>query len=264
MTITGRNNSVLRQAREVRDGKHRDLIFIEGIRLCEEAVNSDLSIKSVIYSPDVLKNERAASLIETLRDRNELVTETTTELLTTISDTKTPQGLIILAPRPSSKREEVAAHNRSRRFLVIIHGLNNPVNVGAILRSAEAAGVTGVVVTFNTADPFSPKALRGAMGSAFRLPIWTNVEYQEVLAWCAAEDIKTICAMPDAELSYTEMDWRMPAALIVGPEATGLAPEEVALANQAVRIPMLGEVESLNVAAAAAIVLFEAARQRAV
>ncbi|MFN2514213.1 MAG: TrmH family RNA methyltransferase, partial [Pyrinomonadaceae bacterium] len=92
-------------------------------------------------------------------------------------------------------------------LLVILHGINNPVNVGAIMRSAEAAGATGVITTANTADLFSSKSLRGAMGSAFRLPIWKGETYCDALSWCAAHNIRTVCADVKASTLYTDIDW---------------------------------------------------------
>jgi TrmH family RNA methyltransferase len=112
-------------------------------------------------------------------------------------------------------------------LLVVLHGINNPVNVGAILRTAEAAGVTGAITTQETSDPYSPKALRGAMGSAFRLPIWTDTTYAAILSWCAERRIGTICADVKGSTPYTSTDWTGAKALIVGPESNGLSPEEV-------------------------------------
>jgi TrmH family RNA methyltransferase len=147
--------------------------------------------------------------------------------------------------------------------LVVLHQINNPVNVGAILRTSEAAGAAGVITTKNTSDPFSPKSLRGAMGSAFRLPIWSGPTYLETIDWCRQSGIATICADVDAAASYTGIEWTGPSALILGPESTGLTPEELELADHRVSIPMKGMAESLNVAVASGILLFEAARQRA-
>lgn len=260
--LTSKDNSLLRQARAVRDGKTVDLIFVEGLRLCEEAYTSGLDLEAVIYSDEIARKERAAAVISKLNqvcDRMAVVSEA---MLATISYTKTPQGIIALAGRPESGDLPLDNEKQESPLLIVMHGLNNPVNVGAILRSAEAAGVSGVITTGNTADPFSPKALRGAMGSAFRLPIWHGPDYSQVIQWCAKHKIQTVCADLDAELSHTEFNWTGPCALIVGPESIGLGPDEVRTASSRIRIPMQGEVESLNVAAAAAIVLYEAARQR--
>lgn len=259
--ISSRDNSLLRQARAVRDGKIHDLIYVEGLRLSEEALRSHLTIEAVIYSDEIARKGRAAALINELGQLCERIGVVNESLLATVSYTKTPQGMIVLARRPHSGTKLEASVGRAA-LIVILNGINNPANVGAILRSAEAAGGTAVIATANTADPFSPKALRGAMGSAFRLPIWSGPTYSEALEWCTEHDIKTVCADVAASTLYTDIDWTVPRALIVGPESTGLSAEEVAMAGEATKIPMHGDIESLNVGVAAAIVLYEAARQR--
>lgn len=262
MKINSRDNSLLRRARAVRDGKTRELIFIEGLRLCEEAVRSALTIEAVIFSEEIARKEKAAQLIERLGKVSKRLASVSEELLESISYTKTPQGIVALAERPEMDEARFKAGQPAAPLLIVMHQINNPVNVGAILRTAEAAGVTGAIATENTSDPFSPKALRGAMGSAFRLPIWTGAGYREVLAWCAGRGVQTICADAEGENVFTEIDWRGSCGLIVGPESGGLSPGEVAAATTAVRIPMHGAVESLNVAVAAGVLLYEAARQR--
>jgi TrmH family RNA methyltransferase len=262
MKISSRDNPLLRQARSVRDGKIDDLIFVEGLRLGEEALNSRLKIEAVIYSNQIADKERAARFLDAVSPVCSRTASVSEKLLATISYTKTPQGIILLAKRPESGKAKLEVPGDRIHLLVILHGINNPVNVGAIVRSAEAAGATGIITTANTADPFSPKSLRGAMGSAFRLPIWRGAGYEYVLSWCAMRNIKTVCADIKATTLYTEIDWTTPWALIVGPESTGLTDEEAAAADEAVRIGMHGEVESLNVGVAAGILLYEAARQR--
>ena len=263
MNITSRDNSLLRRVRAVRDGKVDGSIFVEGLRLCEEAFSSGLKIEALVYSEEIARKERAALLIDKLEGACRQVASVSEKLLESISYTKTPQGIIALASRPANNEASFREKQPASPFLVILHSINNPVNVGAILRTAEAAGVTGAIATANSSDPFSPKALRGAMGSAFRLPIWTGAEYSDVIGWCAERSVRTICGVARGPQAYTEIDWRGSLALVVGPESTGLSPEEIELADQAVRIPMQGAVESLNVAVATGIILYEANRQRA-
>lgn len=260
--ISSRDNSLLRRARAVRDGKVNELIFVEGLRLCEEALQSGIRIEAVIYSEEIGEKERVAHLLEELASSCDCLAEVSEKLLATISYTKTPQGIVVLAKRPESGKSVLETRNDGWPLIVILHGLNNPVNVGAILRSAEAAGATGVISTASTADPFSAKALRGAMGSAFRLPVWHSPSYTDALAWCTTHNIRTVGADVGAPTLHTEIDWTIPSALIVGPESTGLTRDEVAMAVERVRIGMKGSVESLNVGVAAAILLYEAARQR--
>lgn len=261
-TITSRDNSLLRQARAVRDGKVKELIFIEGLRLAEEALRSNLNIDAVIVSDQLAQKEKAENLINELGQVSQRVASVSEKLLESISYTKTPQGIVLLASRPEVSKEVFAMSNLESSLIVLMHRINNPVNVGAILRTAEAAGATGAIATQNTADPFSPKSLRGAMGSAFRLPVWFGPTYDEAVAWCGDRGIQTICADVHASTSYDEADWQRPTALILGPESEGLSSAEIAKANEAVRIPMYGSAESLNVAVAAGVMLYEAARQR--
>ncbi|HSP64289.1 MAG TPA: RNA methyltransferase [Pyrinomonadaceae bacterium] len=262
MKITSRDNFLLRRARAVRDGKIVESIFVEGLRLCEEALSSGLEIEAVIHSEEIVRKERAAQLIEKLERLCDTVAPVSEKLLDSISYTRTPQGIVVLAARPASDDAGFKARQPAAPQLVIMHGINNPVNVGAILRTAEATGVTGAIATANTSDPFSPKALRGAMGSAFRLPIWKGPDYADVIAWCAERGIRSMVTSAHAPILFTEVDWRGASALVVGPESSGLSPEEIALADEAVRIPMQGSVESLNVAVATGVLLYEASRQR--
>jgi len=263
MHITSRDNSLLRQARAVRDGKIHELIYVEGLRLAEEAVRSQLKIEAVIVSEQLAQKEKAAALISELGRASETLASVSERLLESISYTKTPQGIVLLASRPQTSQQHFAATQSAPALIVIMHRINNPVNVGAILRTAEAAGATGAVATQTTSDPLSPKSLRGAMGSAFRLPVWLGPTYEEALLWCGERGIKTICADVHASNVYNEVDWQGPSALILGPESEGLSGAEITSADIAVGIPMQGMAESLNVAVAAGVVLYEAARQRA-
>ncbi|HYW73531.1 MAG TPA: RNA methyltransferase [Pyrinomonadaceae bacterium] len=261
--ITSRDNSLLRHVRAVRDGKVAELIYVEGLRLCEEALRSRLQVEAVIYSDELARKDRAAKLIRELAGVAGKAASVSEKLLESISYTHTPQGIVLIAGRPVIGQPEFHARQDANPLLIILHRLNNPVNVGAILRTAEAAGATGVITTDGTADPFSPKALRGAMGAAFRLPIWTGADYGQAVGWCRENGTRTVCADVAATRNYAEIDWRGPAAIVMGAESEGLSPEEIALTDEAIRIPMKGSTESLNVAVAAGILLYEASRHRA-
>jgi TrmH family RNA methyltransferase len=262
--VSSRDNPLLKRARAVRDGRVPEQIFIEGLRLCEEAASASLDIHDVLYTEELMQNERGRRLLEKLRAKAKHLVSVSEQALASVADTRTPQGIIALASRPETSCEALEIGSTATPpLLLVMHRINNPSNAGAILRTTEAAGATGAATTYGSADIFSPRALRGAMGSSFRLPLWTGAQFEEVLDWCRGRGLKTVCADAHAALSYTEIDWTEPYALIVGPEASGLTEEEARSTNEAVRIPMHGEVESLNVAAASAILLYEAARQRA-
>lgn len=259
--ITSRKNPLAQRARAARDGRKRGLVFVEGVRLCEEALRAGVPLELVLYTRGLAEEARGASLLESLREACPAVHLVGEDVLDSVADTKTPQGVVALARRPETGRE-VVERAGGVPLVVVIHMANNPSNAGAMLRVAEASGATAVVLTKGSTDPLSAKALRGSMGSAFRLPLWTGPALEEALTWCAARGIRTIATAAGARAAHTEVDWTRPSAVVVGPEAGGLSDAETRAAGERVRIPMREPVESLNVAVALAVVLYEAARQR--
>lgn len=260
--ITSRHNPLVQRARAVRAGKDASLIFIEGMRLCAEALQAGLLFEVALFTAAVAHDARGAKLLAELERTGTRAVEVSETLLASIADTKSPQGLVLLAQRPKAAQTAFALPANRAPLVVIMHGINNPANAGAMLRVAEAAGATGVIATAGTTDLFAPKALRGAMGSAFRLPLWTGAQFADALAWCNAHNISTVATDPRAPRTHTEFDWTTPHALIMGAEAAGLSAQEAAAAAQRIRIPMRPPVESLNVTSALAVVLYEAMRQR--
>ena len=141
--------------------------------------------------------------------------------------------------------------------------INNPSNLGAILRTTEAAGVAGVIISTNSADAFAAKAVRASMGAAFRIPVWYNAEFYEVLNWAAANNLTVTACDVSAALSYTDIDWKLSRLLVFGSEAHGLDSDDLGKIQEKINIPMANQVESLNLSVSAGIILFEAKRQRA-
>ncbi len=259
--ITSRKNPLVQHARAVRDGREAELIFVEGVRLSEDAVGAALKFEAVLHAESVEQDERGALLLKRLRRLCGRVLTVSESVLESVSDVKNSQGVVALARRPLTGREVIETP-AATPLVVIMHRVNNPSNAGAMLRVAEAAGATAAISTEGSTDLFSPKALRGSMGSAFRLPLWTGARFDEALGWCRDRGILTVASTVHDAANHTEIDWTTPRAVIVGPEAGGLSVEETAAAHEHLRIPMRETVESLNVAVALAVVLYEAARQR--
>lgn len=263
LEITSKDNGRLKNARAVRDGgREKDLIFVEGLRLAEELAATNLEITEYFFTAKFAESERGANLLGKLGHSGGIVLDE--HLLASISDTKTPPGVIVLAKKPEVGKAvlETVLEKAQSPLLVVLHKSNNPVNAGAILRTAEAAGATGAILTRDSANVFSPKSLRGAMGSAFRLPLWINAGFEEVIEFCCARRIKTVCAELGARKTHFEIDWITAKALIIGSEAHGLTPEEIAQTDESLVIPMRSPVESLNMAVACGVILYEAARVR--
>ena len=260
--ITSRHNPLAQRARGARDGRAAGLLFAEGLRLCEEAARSPLAVEDVLFTAGLADDERGARLLAALRGKSARLAQVSESVFASVSDTKTPQGIALLARRPPTDLASFEKAAGEGALIVVLHGVGNPANAGAMLRVAEAAGAAGVVATAGTTDLLAPRSLRGAMGSAFRLPLWAGVSFGEVVAWCGRRGLSTVSADLSAQQTHTEIDWSGGRAIICGAEAHGLSGAEAAAADLRVRIPMRPPVESLNVAAALAVLLYEAARQR--
>ncbi len=260
LKITSRENQRLKNARKVRDGNINDLIFVEGLRLCQEVLRSNLKIDEIFVSESFAKEDFLAKLSDT----NISVTVISEKVFNSLADTKTSQGVVFICRKPETSRylieTSLDANKREFPLVVLLHQINNPANLGAILRTCEAVNVSGLILTKSSADAFSPKALRGAMGASFRLPIWEHADFLEVINWAKENNLVSVGADVNAEKSYLEIDWKKPRLLIFGSEAHGLSADERALVSENLVIPMGNNVESLNLAVSCGVILFEARR----
>lgn len=260
--ISSRDNPKIKHARLVREGRVNGQIFIEGLRLAAEAFRANLKISDVFFTENFAENERHREFFKTAEGCN--LIEVSEKVFDSLSDTKTAQGVIVIAEKPSRGKNAIEAQLSKTKFplVLLLHQINNPTNLGAILRTAEAVGAVGVITTRNSADVFSPKALRGAMGAGFRIPFWTNADFFEALEWARRQNLKSVCADVRSRQSYTEIDWQSGRLLVVGSEGHGLTEAEQSATDESIIIPMENGVESLNVAVACGVILFEAKRQR--
>lgn len=263
--ITSRDNARLKFARRVRDGREDDAIFVEGIRLAEDVLRSGLVIREWFVSSKALKNERVETVAGRLIDAGIMINEVSDDLFSSISDTENPQGLLLICDRPGEGRSDLEQAmgdlDGKIPIVVFLEEANNPSNLGAILRAAEAAGTPGVILSKNSADPFSPKSLRGSMGSAFRIPVWTGATLDEAVEWASECQMTVTAADIAGEKAYTQIDWKRPRLLVFGSEAHGLRDADKEKIQDLIRIPMDQNVESLNLAVSAGVILFEAKRQ---
>ncbi len=260
--ITSKDNQHLKNARRIRDGKERGLIHIEGVRIFEEAVRSNIDIEQIFVTSSAAQNERIGSLLSRAKVP---VFEVPEFLIETVSDTESPQGIVAIASRPNPGKAEIALRlRRPDEFvpqIVLLDRVNNPSNLGAIIRSAEAAGIAGMITSVGSADAFSPKAIRGAMGSCFRFPVWQQAKIGEVFAWANETDLNLIGLTGESETTIYEIDWSVPHLLVAGSEAHGISTDLAAIISTNVSIPISDSVESLNLTVATSIAMFEARRK---
>ena len=258
--ITSRDNQKLKFARKVRDGRTEEAIFVEGLRLVEEALRSNLKIVECFIAEQFDKSGRGENLISLITSRTYNISEVPEKIFNSIADTENPQGVILICEKPETANRINLNKNQEYPLVILLHEINNPNNLGAILRTAGAVDVSGVILTRKSADVFAPKALRASMGASFRLDFWTDADFDEAIKWARENNLTSVCADINAEKTLWEIDWNKPRLLIFGSEAHGLSFEERSLIDESLIIPMENDVESLNLAVSCAIVLYEAKR----
>lgn len=245
--------SLLNQSRARRE---EEAFVVEGMRLVEEAFLSGWGARLLLYTPEF--SIRGNSLMERFAAQDTPVEEVSPAILKAVSDTETPQGILAVLPikyLPLPPEPD---------FLLIVDGVRDPGNLGTILRTAAAAGVQGVLLPPGSVDPFSPKVVRSGMGAHFKLPV-LQVTWEEVRTnFLNNRERHPHVYLADASggPAYFQVDFKIPLILIVGGEAQGAGQVSRELATSRVYIPMPGQMESLNAAVAAAILMFEVVRQR--
>lgn len=265
--VRSRSNTLVKRLRALK--QHADpaggLMLIEGPKLLREALRAGVELVELALAERVAQAASGAAWRGEAARHGVVPRVLDDALLASLSETETSQGVLALARRPTWDVERLFVARDA--LLVLLVDVQNPGNLGGLLRTAEAAGAHGALLTSRCADPFAWKALRGAMGSAFRLPLvsgWSTDACLERLRARGLRVAATVAAGTPGAQAYTQADLRGPLALLFGSEGAGLPDPLVAAADLRLTIPTAGEVESLNVGVAAGVLLFEAARQRRV
>jgi RNA methyltransferase, TrmH family len=257
-TISSRQNPLVAEFRAAA-AHDQQRVLLDGPHLLREALGAGLDIEVAAFAADLGDTDELDALRQQIPlDRCVLATR---PVLHAMSPARTPSGVVALARRPSASTL-AAALGRPDALLVAAVDVQDPGNTGAIVRAAEAGGATAVVTTSSGADPFGWKALRGAMGSAFRLPLARVSSPAELIAHARSAGLQVVAAIGRSGVPYYDVDLKGPTAVLLGAEGTGLPAAIVDAADLRVSIPMAPQVESLNVAVTAALLVYEARRQR--
>jgi TrmH family RNA methyltransferase len=258
--ITSTQNSKVRLVRSLMGKrKERDkaeAFVVEGVRLTEEAIATHWTPKMVLYCDQI--SERGRQLVEAFTAQGVDVEEVAPHLMESMTGTRTPQGILAVLPY------RTLALPASLDFVLIADQVRDPGNLGTILRTAAAAGAQAAILTAGTTDPFAPKVVRSGMGAHLRLPV-LEMTWEQIHAAHTGgilQGIPFYLADAAGQTDCWTLDWRKPVGLIVGGEAAGAGSQAHRLAESLVRIPMPGNMESLNAAVAASVLLFEVVRQR--
>lgn len=259
--ITSKANPKIKQVMQwqtkAKERKSAGVFLVEGFKMYEEAPEGN--IREVYVSEGAVeKAKRQPAVWDKLsRTGYEVVAE---EIFCRMSDTQTPQGILCVVRRPEYSLDQLLRVDKP--LLIVLENLQDPGNLGTILRTGEGAGITGIIMNQGTVDVYNPKTIRATMGSVYRVPFVYEDDLRETVKSLRDKGVRSYAAHLAGEKSYDELSYQEGTAFLIGNEGNGLSEGLSALADGFLRIPMKGRVESLNASVAAALLMYEAFRQR--
>lgn len=261
--IESLQNPGIKEIVRLRRRGHRDaegLLIVEGYREVLRALDNQVPLTKLYYCPELyVQGKHEPALVERARAMGASVFLCSVPVFAKIAYRDRPEGLLALAPQGRHRLEDLRLGERP--LILVVEHIEKPGNLGTMLRSADAAGVDALIVCDACTDIHNPNVVRASIGTLFTVPV-AEATTGEALAFLRGHGIRTLAATPHARREYTEVDMRGGVAIVVGAEQYGLSEAWMRRADDPVRIPMLGQADSLNVAAAATILLYEAVRQR--
>jgi TrmH family RNA methyltransferase len=260
--ITSLQNPRIKQLVKLRDRRDRDeagLFLVEGYREVRRALEKNIRLLELYFCPDWFLGENEPALIEQARQAGAQLFELSKEAFAKCAYRDRPDGLLAVAPQWKHGLADLKLS--AVPFLLVVESIEKPGNLGTILRSADAAGVDGVIVCDAVTDVFNPNVVRSSTGVLFSVPI-VVADSASVHAWLKQQGVRIVATTPDTPSLYTQVELRGPLAIVMGSEQYGLSDFWLKQSDLLVRIPMAGQADSLNVAMATIITLFEAVRQR--
>ncbi len=259
-TVTSLSNPLIKEALKIKNGlgRQRGFFLVEGSHLIETAIYSSLAvIKRVFFTESFASKEDSQRILEQITGAEKvLITE---RVLTSLTDTDMPQGISALINYIPPKLEEIKAVNNP--LLVLCDSIQDPGNLGTIIRGSDAFGADAVITLPSTCDTFNTKAVRATAGSLFNIPV-INTEQNVILSYLALKNIALYATSSKAVASIYQIDFKQPVAMVFGNESSGVSKLLQEKAKGVFKVPIVGKAESLNVAMAASVCLYEAARQR--
>jgi RNA methyltransferase, TrmH family len=260
--ITSKDNTAVKHLRSLSEAKYRKkekAFLIEGLKMVEEALRDNLGVKIVVAAPSLIQHH-GKGVLKLAESRGIDVLWISERLMDAVSESKTPQPVMAEVTMKQHSEEGLLANEAG--LIVIAHQLQDPGNLGTIIRTAEAVGASGLAITQNTVDPFNAKAIRASMGSILRLPVVLIGDISVFIKKCKQNGFQTVATVLTAEKTHCDVDLRKPTVILLGQEGAGLPQDLMAEIDLRIRIPMADTIDSLNVATAAAVILYETMRQR--
>ncbi len=260
--ITSPSNHRIKEALDIKNkrAKYRQTAFlIEGPHLVEMALSSGIGIKKVFFTRTFCKKREAQKLLRKVSKCSREIFEVTENIINKLADTETPQGIVSVVSCGTLSLDELSFQKNP--LLVVIDGIQDPGNLGTIIRTSDAAGVDGIILLPGTCDAFISKTIRATAGSIFNVPIVFS-DNDSLNRWFNKRNLQLIATSAEEDKSVFDADLTRPTAIILGNEAHGVSRQLKHSADLILKIPIYGRAESLNVATSAAVCLYEAVRQR--
>lgn len=262
MTITSPANPQIKAIRALRERRERErtgLFYVEGIRAVAAALEAGVSPECLVVSPQLLTSDFARRLVGEAQRRGDAVLEVSPSVFEALSGKDGPQGIALIARQRWVDLPALALPPNS--LCVALHQPQDPGNLGSILRTCDAAGAAALVLLGSSADPYDPSALRASTGAAFTVPL-ARASWSDFVSWSRRRGLHLIGASGDAATPYRSASYPAPLVLLMGSEREGLSPHQQAACGTLVHIPMRGTVDSLNLAVATSLILYEIAERR--
>ena len=266
--ISSKNNEFVKNIKKLKDKKYRDLnneFIIEGIKIIEEAINENAKIKQIIICDDCEKTSSIPKELMYEIAKYECV-YVTNQIFETLTDVKNPQGIMAIMEKNMiasqlKKEDEIQSTDYTQDIIVALDDIQDPGNLGTILRTVDSIGVNQILVSKGTADSYNPKVVRSTMGAIFRVKIIECENLKEVLQNLKKQKYNVVVTSLKTKNSIYDVDYNK-KIIVIGNEANGVSEEIQKIADEKVKIPMLGKTESLNASVATGIILYEYVRQK--
>lgn len=261
--ITSVKNPLIKEIKSLHRKKNRtkrQSFIVEGIKIIEEAIDNHCSIKNIIYTDQLLNTKDGESFFQRIKTLDNLV-YVPDNVFKEISDTENPQGILGVVGFQYDNINEVL--KKKTPSLLLLDEVQDPGNLGTIIRTADAFNIDGIIFTEGCVDPYNPKVVRATMGSIFRVPLYYILNKSQELEELRHKGIKIYSTSLEGSIPVYEADFKEGFILTIGNESSGVSDEVFSLSDKLIKIPMPGKAESLNAGVAASIIMYEVMKQRA-
>ncbi len=261
--ITSTSNprvKALKLLQKAKERRTQQVFVIEGLKEVEKVVLANYQLESALYCPEIISKDRVENLLG-YSDLNDLIDPISLKIYNHLSYRENSGGILVCVK--TKKRDLDDLQLSQQPLLLVLESIEKPGNLGALLRTADAAGVDAVIVCDQQTDIYNPNVIRSSIGCVFTVPLVLS-DTSTTINWMKVNGIKIFCAALTASKLHYQVDYTVPSAIVMGTEATGLTNEWLSQSDQNVIIPMHGTVDSMNVSTSAAVIIFEAIRQRSI